>query len=88
MSHLAAYIDLLNSSARIFGGETYNIRNLDHTAAARLFQRLDGDLSPENLTCDGELDTATVRRRAAQYRGAIAELKKMGFVQPDSCMEY
>jgi hypothetical protein len=88
MNHLAAYIDLLNSSARIFGGETYNIRNLDHAAAARLFQRLDGDMSPENLTCDGELDRATVQQRAARYRGAIAALKKMGFVQPADCVEY
>lgn len=83
MSHLADYIEQMNAWNKIVGGEVLNPRNLDQAAATRLFQRLDSCLSPENLTCDGELDRATVQRRSAQYRGAIAELQKQGFKMPE-----
>jgi len=35
-----------------------------------------GCLSPENLTCDGELSYTQVRRRAASYRRQLKELFK------------
>jgi hypothetical protein len=41
-------------------------------------RRIDNRLSPENLTCDGELRPAEVRRRATilnrERRGIIAQL--------------
>ena len=75
MSHLADYIEQKNSWARIFGGQVYNVKNLDRLAAQQLADNLCCDLSPENLTCDGELDRYTVQRRSQQYRGALKELQ-------------
>lgn len=76
MSHLADYIDNKNTWARIVNGTVLNVKNLDHKAAQALADSLCCDLSPENLTCDGELDRHTVRARAAQYRGALKELQQ------------
>ena len=76
MSHLAAYIEQKNAWNRIFGDTVLNVKNLDHAAAQKLADSLCADLSPENLTCDGELDRATVQRRAAQYNGALKELQQ------------
>ena len=76
MSHLADYIEQKNSWNRIFGGTVINVRNLDHAIAQQLADNLACDLSPENLTCDGELDRHTVQQRAARYRGALRELQQ------------
>ncbi len=86
MSHLKDYIDQKNAWAKIFNEPTLNHRNLDHAAARRLFEELAACLSPENLTCDGELDRHTVQQRYRQYTGAIAELEAMGFEQPEGLM--
>ena len=54
---------------------------MDATEKEKLFEQLrqvDANLSPEWLTCDGELPAYMVRRRAAQLnrkrRGIIAQL--------------
>ena len=76
MSHLAAYIERQNAWARIFNEIELNVKNLDHAAAQKLADKLCCDLSPENLTCDGELDRYQVQQRATQYRGALKELQQ------------
>jgi hypothetical protein len=38
---------------------------------------IDGCLSPENLTCDGELPRAEVNRRYKELMTAAKQLKKM-----------
>jgi hypothetical protein len=81
MSHLADYIEQRNAWARIFKEPLLNVNNLDHVAAQALADRLCSDLSPENLSCDGELDRATVQRRRTQYTGALKELQKKFNVQ-------
>ena len=60
-----------------------NVRNLDHAIAQQLAADLACDLSPENLTCDGELDRHTVQQRAARYRGALRELQQRFNVEAD-----
>lgn len=42
----------------------------------RDLQRVECDLSPENLTCDGELSGAQVRKRAAALKTKRAALVK------------
>lgn len=76
MSHLADYIDNKNAWARIAKEPLLNVKNLDRAAAQKLANSLTSDLSPENLTCDGELDRATVARRRGQYLGALKELQQ------------
>ena len=50
--------------------------------ADEIFRSLGGDLSPENLCCDGELPRAQVVRRKRLYDGAVAELRALGFTPP------
>jgi len=80
MSHLTEYVEGLNRMSVIFkNGEQIDLDNLDNEAAQRIFNSIEGDLSPENLTCDGELPFAQVQRKAKMLNGAKDELVAMGF---------
>ena len=50
----------------------------EKTELLNKLRRIDAQLSPENLTCDGELRPTEVRRRATilnrERRGVIAQL--------------
>ena len=80
MSHLKEYVEGLNRMATIFkNGEQIDLDNLDNAVAQRIFNSIDGDLSPENLTCDGELSFAQVQKKAKMLNGAATELMAMGY---------
>ena len=75
MKALQAYIDQKNKWNAIFNGRQYEIT----TAAGRqqVADSLDADLSPENLTCDGELPRSQVQARYRQLSAAARELQKL-----------
>jgi hypothetical protein len=75
MKALQAYIDQKNKWNAIFKGRQYEIT----TAAGRqeVADSLDADLSPENLTCDGELSRSQVQARYRQLSAAARELQKL-----------
>lgn len=75
MKNLQAYIDQRNAWASIFGTAPVEFP-LSQKQVNDLAEQLDSDLSPENLTCDGELSAAKVRQRARLFNGAFAELTK------------
>jgi hypothetical protein len=77
MKALQAYIDKKNKWNAIFRGEQFEI----DTAAGRqrLAQNIDCELSPENLTCDGELPRAEVNRR---YRELTTVAKQLLALDP------
>lgn len=81
---LAKYIEQKNSWDALFNKTaSYNVRNLTHVDAQRLMNSIDADLSPENLTCDGELPASEVRARYAYLNKAKDELmQKFPNVQP------
>jgi hypothetical protein len=72
MSALQKYIDQKNKWNKLFKGPQYEIE----TAKGRqvVAACLDADLSPENLTCDGELPRAEVQRRYKALREAAVQL--------------
>jgi hypothetical protein len=74
MKHLQAYIDRNNKWNSLFSGNKviYEVA----TAQGREFiaRRIDADLSPENLSCDGELPRAEVQRRYRELTSAAREL--------------
>ena len=78
MQNLAKYIDSKNQFASIFKQPLITLP-VDDKTAQFLFDALDGDLSPENLTCDGELPKAEVNRRNKFYTACVKELKALGF---------
>ena len=75
MKALVKFIAEKNRWNSFFNGEQYEIK----TAAGRqrVADMIDAALSPENLTCDGELPRAEVNRRYRELTQAAKELKQL-----------
>lgn len=82
--HLHAYIEDRNRWSKFTGRPLLSVDTLTQAQAEMLYQSLDADLSPENLTCDGELRGAALQRRAKMFKGALADLRALGFHEPDN----
>ena len=72
MKELQAYVERRNAWAKIFKGPQLSLQN--DADRKRIAQMIDADLSPENLTCDGELSRAEVDRRYRTLRRVAAQL--------------
>jgi len=75
MKTLQAYIDQKNHWNSFFKGKQYEI--VSKVGRQEVAGMLDADLSPENLTCDGELPRAEVARRYKTLTKAAQELAKL-----------
>lgn len=75
MKALQEFIAQKNHWNSFFKGTQYEIQ----TAKGRqeVADMIDGCLSPENLTCDGELPRAEVNRRYRALMTAAKQLKKL-----------
>ena len=76
MKALQAYIDRQNKWNAMFGNHTpYEVA----TAAGRkrVAEVIDCALSPENLSCDGELSISEIRIRYKYLTAAAADLRKL-----------
>lgn len=75
MKALNAYIDQQNAWGKIWGTAPLSL----DTAAdrKRIAQKIDSALSPEMLTCDGELSRTEVNRRHRELTGAARDLIKL-----------
>lgn len=75
MKALYAYIDQKNKWNKLFKGKQYEIS----TAAGRqaVADSIDADLSPENLTCDGELPRSQVQKRWQELNSAALQLRQL-----------
>ena len=72
MKALQAYIDQKNKWNALFKGEQFETKTA--RGRQRIAEALDADLSPENLSCDGELPRAEVQRRYKALREAAVQL--------------
>jgi hypothetical protein len=72
MSYLTKFVDHKNAFASLFKQPQLSIQNAQDRQ--RIAEMLDGALSPENLTCDGELSRAEINRRYRELSGAAKEL--------------
>lgn len=75
MKALQAFIDQKNRWNAIFNGEQYEIKTAQ--GRQRVADMIDAALSPENLTCDGELPRAEVNRRWKELDTAAKQLRKL-----------
>lgn len=75
MSYLTKFVDHKNSFASLFKQPQLSIQNAQDRQ--RIASMLDGALSPENLTCDGELSRAQIQRRYRELSGAAKELRAL-----------
>ena len=72
ISTLEAYVEQKNTWTRIFKGKELSLLNAaDRQAIAN---SIDADMSPENLTCDGELPPAMVRDKMRRLTRCAEEL--------------
>lgn len=74
---LAKFVEQENFFARIYKDDVYDVNNLTDKQVEALCQKIDGSLSPENLTCDGELTDAEVTAKYRMLTGAGHELLKI-----------
>ena len=75
MRALTKFIEQKNHWNSFFKGPQYEIDTAD--GRRRVAQMIDACLSPENLTCDGELDRTEVARRYKELTTAARELVKL-----------
>jgi hypothetical protein len=75
MSALTQYVDRKNSFSKIFGNKELSLQNAGDRK--RIAESIDSDLSPENLTCDGELPRSQVQARYKSLTAAAKELIKL-----------
>ena len=75
MKNLKAYVDQKNRWDTIFGRPALDLNNPQDRQ--RIAENIDSDLSPENLTCDGELSRTAVQQRYRQLTAAARELKQL-----------
>ena len=75
MKALQTFIDQKNHWNSFFKGEQYEIQTAK--GRQRVADMIDAALSPENLTCDGELPRAEVNRRYKELMTAAKQLKKL-----------
>ena len=75
MKALQNFVDQKNHWNSFFKGPQYNLNTAKDRQA--LADMIDSALSPENLTCDGELSRTEVNRRYKELMTAAKQLKKL-----------
>ncbi len=86
MKALQAYVDKKNRWNAIFKGEQFEVKSA--AGRKRIAQSLDADLSPENLTCDGEVRGVQLREKQAYLNQCVTELIKLDPSVKESFYEY
>jgi len=71
-STIEQYVDNKNAFRKIFSRPALSL--LSAVDRQELASCLDADMSPENLTCDGEIRGAALQKKAAFLNRAAAEL--------------
>ena len=72
-NELKQYIDRANALGKIFGSKEYDLNNVFDRRS--LAEKLDWDLSPENLTCDGEVRGEALKRKYTLLTRAQQQLE-------------
>ena len=75
MQALRKFIEQKNHWNSFFNGEQYEIATAK--GRQRVADMIDSCLSPENLTCDGELPRAEVNRRYKELTQAAKQLRTL-----------
>jgi hypothetical protein len=83
MKNLIAYVKQHNDMCDIFSayGTRMDPHNLTDANLVELQNKLDIDLSPENLACDGELQGIALRRKAKMLRKTQQELADLSMTR-------
>jgi len=74
--------------AALFGDAEIDVKNLNEADAQRIFDSLDGNISPENSHCDGEISLAQARKKAILFYAAGNELVSLGYAPKNTWSEF
>lgn len=72
LSNIEQYVEQSNKWGAIFGNKPLSLLNAKDRQ--RIANKLDSDLSPENLTCDGELRGSQVTQKLRYLTRCAEEL--------------
>jgi len=75
MKALQAYIDRKNKWNAMFRGEQFEIQT--RAGRQRVADLIDCELSPENLSCDGELSATQTRHRYLELTRVAQQLVQL-----------
>ncbi len=75
ISTLEQYVEQKNSWGKLFGSKPLSL--LSAADRQKIADSIDADLSPENLTCDGELPRSQVQARYKMLTRAAQELQSI-----------
>ena len=75
MKYLLDYLDNTNTFRKMFGNSALDISKPEDLR--RLAAKLESDLSPENLSMDGELPPAEVSKRHRYLIAVARDIKQM-----------
>lgn len=78
MNNLTAYVNRINHWLKWVDKTPLNVHALSPEDHKYLRERLECDLSPENLSCDGELSRVDVARKRSFLTACQRELAKLG----------
>jgi hypothetical protein len=77
MSKLTAYVDHKNAFGLLFNSKFRQLSLQNAADRQSIANSIDAELSPENLTCDGELSRAQVQARYNELMAVAKELQKL-----------
>lgn len=72
---LEQYVEQKNSWGKLFGSKPLSLLNAEDRQ--KIADSIDADLSPENLTCDGELPRSQVQARYRMLTRCAEELRSI-----------
>lgn len=75
ISTIEQYVERKNSFAKLFGTPALSLLRAEDRQ--KIADSIDAELSPENLTCDGELSRSQVQQRFNFLTRAAQELKSI-----------
>lgn len=84
MKYLTKFVSEKNLWNNMFGRELMDLSKLDNTLAQKLFDILEGDLSPENLCCAATVVGVKVKVKA-KLLDAVKDLEELGYSHAMSC---
>ena len=86
ISTIESYVERKNSWSKLFGHKPLSLLNAQDRQ--RIAESLDADLSPENLTCDGELRGAELRTKQSYLLRCVNELVSIDPSVQDCFVEF
>jgi hypothetical protein len=77
VSALTSYVDRKNTFGKLFNSKFTQLSLQNAADRQRIANMIDAELSPENLTCDGELSHSEVNARYNELMAVAKELQKL-----------